>query len=410
MLRNFWVIVLFVLSGIAIGLISPDVGKGLLQYGKFYLTLLGMSVTPIVFSAVTGAVGRLLRRGTEGNLIKRIGTVFTIAVLIGSTVGVVGALIAQPGASLEIEKRQILGRFLQQVDVPKAEQESDRASSISFIAREVIPDNIFRVFVDDRKLAIVFLSLLMGVAIGVSNSDSSLRLLEVFDAVYEIFVRILNWILYLLPLGLCALTAGLTAHTGSDILYAISRILIGFYLCCGFMWLVYVAAIRLVTGLSVPYIFTALREPLTLAFFSNSLVAMPLAMKHLEERLHQPVELVRTVFPLGVSVNRHAYPLLFSFMSVFVAQVSHADLTYYDLVQIIVTSGLIGMAAVGNAAVVAPLMAVVLQPLGLPHTLAVIIIVQCTGVLNPMVKLTNVFGCCATATILAARRSQNADT
>ena len=125
-------------------------------------------------------------------------------------------------------------------------------------------------------------------------------------------------------------------------------------------------------------------------------------MKHLKERLHQPDEVVKLVVPLGVAMNRHAYPLLFSFMAVFSAQVFHVDLSSGNLIHITVASGLVGMAAMGNTAVVAPLLAVVLSPLGLPHTLAVIIVVQCAGILNPMVKITNIFGCCATTTLIAA--------
>jgi len=409
LLRNFWVILLFVLSGIGIGFVSKDAGEGMLPFGRLYLSLLGMTVTPIVFAAVIGAVGRLLRQGAQGNLLKRIVPVFAVAVLIGSTVGAVGAIISRPGVSLDIEKQRILGTVLQEKDVPQLQGERDRASGIVRFARELIPDNVFRIFTHDRRLAVVFLALLMGVAIGVSATDSSARLLEIFDAVYEIFVRILNWVLYLLPLGLCALTAGLAAGMGADLLSAISHILVAFYLCCGFMWLLYMVVIRLVTRKPFSYIFSSLKAPLTLAFFSNSLVAMPLAMKHLKERLHQPDQVVKVVFPLGVVMNRHAYPLLFSFMAIFVAQLHHADLSYYHLIQIIVASGLVGMAAVGNAAVVAPLLAVVLDPLGLPHTLAVIIIVQCTGILNPMVKATNVFGCCATSTVIAAPWAEKGD-
>ena len=406
-LRNFWVILLFIVAGMGIGFFSKDAGKGMLPFGRYYLGLLGMTVTPIVFAAVTNAVGRLLRQGTEGNLLKRIVPVFAVAVLIASAVGVAGAIIARPGALLDKEKQHTLGRLLQEKDATELHGEKKHASGMSRFVREVIPDNIFRIFADDRKLAIVFLSLLMGIAIGVSSTDSSARLMELLDAVYEIFVRILNWLLYLLPFGLCALTAGLTASMGADLLSAISRILVAFYLCCGVMWIIYTVVIRLVTRKSFSYIFTSLREPLTLAFFSNSLVAMPLTMKHLKERLHQPDEVVKLVVPLGVAMNRHAYPLLFSFMAVFVAQVFHVDLSYGNLIHITVASGLVGMAAVGNTAVVAPLLAVVLSPLGLPHTLAVIIIVQCAGILNPMVKITNIFGCCATTTLIAAPWTDN---
>lgn len=375
--------------------------------GKYYLSLLGMTVTPIVFGAVTTSVGRLFRQGVKGRLLKRIVPVFAISVLIASSVGVLGAIISRPGVSLDQKNRDILGKLLQGHDLQQVRV--DKSDPFSRFIEEVIPHNIFQAFSNDKKLAIVFVSLLMGVAIGVSSTDSSARLMEVLDAVYEIFVRILNWLLYLLPFGLCALAAGLTAQMGTELLSAISRILITFYVCCGFMWLLYVVTIRLATGKSVAHIFSSLREPLTLAFFSNSLVAMPLTMKHLEERMHQPEQIVKTVIPLGVAMNRHAYPLLFAVMAVFTAQVFHTELSLFDLVQISVAAALVGMAAVGNTAVVAPLVAVVMDLQTLPHALAVIIMVECAGILNPMVKITNIFGCCATQTVIAAPWAEQTD-
>ncbi len=409
LLKNFWVIVLSCASGIVIGCVSKDAGEGMLPFGTHYLSLLGMTVTPIVFGALTTAVGRLLRQDTKQDLLRRIIPVFAIAALIAPSVGVTGAMISRPGVSLDKESRDTLGHLLLNMDLPQLRKDMEGASGLSRLVGEVIPANIFQAFSHDKKLAVVFVSLLMGVAIGVSNTDSSARLMEVLDAVYEIFVRILNWILYLLPFGLCALAAGLAANMGAGLLSAISRILIAFYMCCGFMWLLYMVTIRLATRKSFSYIIRSLREPLTLAFFSNSLVAMPLTMKHLVEYMHQPEQIVKTVIPLGVTMNRHAYPILFAFMTVFTAQTLHMDLSYYDLAQIAVASGVVGMAAVGNTAVVAPLVAVVTDLQGLPPALAVIIMVECSGILNPMVKATNVFGCCAASTVIAAPWSKETD-
>jgi proton glutamate symport protein len=252
----------------------------------------------------------------------------------------------------------------------------------------------------------------MGLALGLSRSEASGRLLEVVEGVYETFFKILNWVLYALPLGLFCLIGGHIAAIGSEYLLALGKITGIFYVCCLFMAFLYLMAMRVATGLSIGGMFKALRDPLALAFVSsNSLVAMPMALRHLEEDLHQSHDLVRLVVPLGIVMNRHAYPLLFSFMTVYVSQVYDHPLGILQLLQVSVASAMIGMAAIGPAASVAPLLALILLPLGLPAGLAVATLVETTALVTPIVAMTHLFGSCATATLIgagAARRKAKA--
>ena len=87
-------------------------------------------------------------------------------------------------------------------------------------------------------------------------------------------------------------------------------------------------------------------------------------------------------------------------MAVMTAQFYGHALTLVDVVGIVLSAAIVGMAAVGNLAVVAPLVLEVLQPLGLPAGFAVIILVQSTALVNPVVKLTQLFGACATTSVI----------
>ena len=169
------------------------------------------------------------------------------------------------------------------------------------------------------------------------------------------------------------------------------------------MCVFYAVAIRLFTRYPFRYILSSLRDALGLAFFSNSLVAMPLAMQKLEEKLHLPGPGVRMVLPLGTIMNRHIYPLLFALMAVLTAQFYGHALTPVNVIHIVLASAFVGMAAVGNLAVVAPLVQEIIGPLGLPAGIAILILIQCTAVLNPVIKMTQVFGACATTAVICSR-------
>ena len=194
----------------------------------------------------------------------------------------------------------------------------------------------------------IFVSILMGISLGVNRSQASGHLLQVVRGLYETFFKILDWTLYALPFGLVCLVAGQIATLGTQYMISLSKVIGIFYLCCGVMCIAYVFVIRLVTGYPIVTILRAFRDPLTLAFVaSNSLVAMPEALRHLEDDLGQPADVVELVVPLGIVMNRHAYPVLFALMTVFVAQIYNHPLTVSQVIQVSLAAALAGMAAIG---------------------------------------------------------------
>jgi proton glutamate symport protein len=213
-------------------------------------------------------------------------------------------------------------------------------------------------------------------------------------------MKILGWVLYILPFALFSLSAALIATSGWSILSAFSRMFILIYASCLVMCCLYALSMRWATRHPMLRILRSLRDALGLAFFSNSLVAMPLAMERLEKELKLPGPIVSLVMPLGTVMNRHIYPLIFALMGVMTAQFYGHSLTLVDVATIAATSAAVGMAAVGNLAVVAPFVQDVLEPLGLPAGFAVILLVQSVALINPVVKLTQLFGTCATTSVI----------
>ncbi len=403
LLRNFWVNLLAVTLGIVIAFISKNTAKNLIPIGNLYLSLLAMTILPIVFSAITHSLGQLLRSGKAKKYIGRLIVIFSITVILGGSVGVLGAILGKPGSDLGSEHHKMLGELLLYAPSEPTLPEKSVGGFVAFFAR-VVPKNIFWAFANNHSLAVIFVSILMGLALGLNQSKASGRLLEVLRGLYETFFKILTWVLYGLPVGLCCLVAGQIATIGSQYLFVLGKVTGLFYLCCGFMCVLYVVAMRVVTRLPTGKILKALRDPLALAFVSsNSLVAMPMAVQHLEDDLGQSHDVVELVVPLGIVMNRHAYPILFGFMTVFVSQVYNHPLGIIQLLQVSISSALIGMAAIGPAASVAPMLALILSPLGLPSGLAVATLVETTALVTPIVAMTHLFGSCATATLIGTK-------
>lgn len=400
LLRNFWVNIGAIGLGIATGLLAHEFAKSLIPLGRLYVALLSMTVLPIVFSAIAHSVGQMLRSESAGLYLKRLVPVFAVTVVIGATVGVTGAALFKPGQGLNTETQHMLGRLL--IDSgTRPEATTPGSRGLIGLLTEMVPVNVFRAFTTDKSLAVVFVSLLMGAAMGTSRSEAGSVLLKVMRGIYETFFKILSWALYGLPFGLFCLVAGQTTEVGATQVVMLGRIVLLFYGCCIVMCLLYVACLRFTTRSPLLTILNSLREPLTLSFVaSNSLVAMPQAMTNMEEKLKQPQDVVRFVVPLGITMNRHAYPILFAMMTVFLAQMYGHSLSLTALLQIALAAAVVGMAAIGPAASVAPMMAMIVQPLGLPAGPAVAILVETTAVITPIVAMTHLLGSCATSSLI----------
>jgi proton glutamate symport protein len=248
-LRSFRVNLLAIGVGVLIGLFSKQMGESLKIAGQLYLALLTMTVLPIVFSAITHGVGRLLRSGRFGRNLGYLVVIFVGWVLLGSMLGILVGTVGKAGVDLKAEDSKALGTLLIQDQSPRIHGNPSSAG-LSQLLGDVIPHNVFAAFVGGKGLAVVFISILMGISLGTNRSQASDRLLETIRGIYETFFKIMGWVLYGLPFGLCCLTAEHVATVGTTILVVLLKLIVLLYAGCGVLWLIYLFIMRFVTGKS----------------------------------------------------------------------------------------------------------------------------------------------------------------
>ncbi|MFZ4777478.1 MAG: cation:dicarboxylate symporter family transporter, partial [Terrimicrobiaceae bacterium] len=159
------------------------------------------------------------------------------------------------------------------------------------------------------------MAILLGLALVQVKDQAHITASSLFSAVYEMFISILDWILYLLPLGLFCLLADQASEVGVDALRAMLSIVAVYLVCFGIMAALYLAQIRRATGKSVPEIWRIFKEPFTLAFVASSDSALPSILRRMGE-LHYPSELVSSVVPLSAVLNRHGTAIVFAITTV----------------------------------------------------------------------------------------------
>lgn len=397
-LKNPWLCVVGILIGLYIGNVYKDIGVALALPGDLYLSLLKMSVIPIITTAIIGGLARMLRGGLAGKYMARLVVLFLVTVLFGSAFGMLAALIGKPGVDLGQASQAFLGTALM------AGGDSTQTQDVGMwnIVVQMVPANVFNAFSTGQILGVIFVSVMIGAAVGMSQSEAGERFLDVIQGTQEAFVKILGWVLYGLPFGLACLIAGQVAVLGIEAILALGKYIIVFYIASIILCIIYLLIIKLATRKPFWRIISAIRDPLFVAFSASSSIApIPIALSNMEEELDLPREVVNLVIPLTVAMNRHSYALLFSFTAIFLAQLFGTILSIGDYLLIFFISALAGNAAAGRLAAVAPMIGYILGPIGIPVSVGITIFITVGAILDPIIQMCILFGGCANAAVIS---------
>jgi len=404
-LKRPWLLVLMLILGAFVGHTWKTLGEQLVQPGNLYLSLLTMSVIPIISTAIISGLARMLRSGIASSHMSYIWLLFIVTVLIASGLGILAGYIGQPGVNLGQSVEVFIGQMLLQ----ESEALVTSANGEHFlwnILFQLVPANVIGVFSGGDILGVIFVSIAMGTAIGRSRSKAADRFYETVEGIHEIFVKILGWVLYGLPIGLFCMIGGQVATLGMEALLALGKFVLVFYLAASVLCIFYLLVMRLSTGLPILRIISAIRDPLFVSFSAASCIApLPIALEKMQGELGQRPDICNLVIPLTVAMNRHSYALLFSLTAIFICQLFGKTLDFSQILLVLFTSALIGTAAAGRLATVGVLLVYVLEPIGIPVSVAITIFISIGAILDPMVQMSILFGGCANAAVISNRES-----
>ncbi|MGB1110628.1 MAG: dicarboxylate/amino acid:cation symporter, partial [Gammaproteobacteria bacterium] len=385
--------------GVFVGNQWNSIGLILKQPGDLYLAMITMSVLPIMSTAIITGLARMLRSGVASEYLSRLVFLFVLTALVGSALGLAVALIGQPGVSLGGASEAFLGKLLM--------RENELTSNMSDqglwgIITELVPSNIFGAFSEGQILGVIFVSALIGAAVGVSKSESAQRFLETAEGLNESFVRILAWVLYGLPVGLFCMLAGQVAALGIEAIFALGKFVMLFYLAGIILCVFYFLVIRVSTGVSSGRILSAIRDPLFVSFSAASSIApIPIALEKMRNELKQPEDVCDVVIPLSVAMNRHSYAMLFAFTAIFLAQLFGKTLDLGQIMLVLFTSAMVGTATAGRLAAAGVMLVYILAPIGVPVSVGITIFVTVGAIIDPIVQMCILFGGCANAAVIA---------
>ena len=348
----FIALVLAVIAGIALQNYSDFATNYIKPFGTIFLNLLKFIVCPLVLISILSGILSM-------SDIKRVGAIggktvvyYMITTAFATCIGLIGAVIFK--------------RFFPVLETTDLVYEAKEAQSFIDTLVDIFPSNFVAPMLNASMLQIIVMALLIGFSIILVGAKAK-PVVDLVNALNEVFMKCMELILKLSPLGVFCLLCPVVATNGAMILGSLAMVLLAAYVCYFFHGaLVYSTAVRVLGGMSPIKFFKGMLPAMMFAFSSASSVGtIPINME-CTEQLGASKEVTSFVLPLGATINMDGTAIYQGVCSVFIASCYGIDLTLAQMATIVVTATLasIGTAGVPGSGMI--MLTMVLTSVGLP--------------------------------------------
>ena len=387
-----WQILTALVLGVAYGAFFPQYVHYVSWAGEIFIRALKMIIIPLILSSIISGVTSI---GNAENL-GRLGLKTMLYYVMTSTLAILTGLffvnLLEPGVGADLG----LSKNVENLDVIE--------DSFGQILIKIIPTNIFRAFVENKMLSVIFFAILFGFFITKTKPKSKKILSDFFDAVFDVMMKITFFIILFAPFGVFGIVALQVSESGNLLDLAQSM---GMYMLAVLLALTVHATITLplltrFIGKANPLKhFKNVTTPLLTAWStSSSSATLPLTIQAVEENDGVSNKISSFTLPLGATINMDGTALYECVAAMFIAQAYGVDLTFGQQIIVVVTALLASVGAAGIPMAGLVMISVILSAVGLPLE-GVGLILSVDRILDMFRTATNVWSDSCGAVIIA---------
>jgi len=300
-----------------------------------FVKMLQLISIPVIFLAI---ISTIISMETLGRFKRLGGSVFkytVITTLMASTIALIMFVLIDPVPDISLRQDLL--------------QQTDHASYVDVVFN-MIPNNLVKAFLDNNVIGIAVLAFLFGIVTLSLPAENKQTLLHLFSSLFQMFVKVAQYVIFLLPLAVFAFVMILVDGARHDpaqldrllkfLLVVLSANLIQAFVVLPLM-LKY-------KGIQPSKVFMAVLPALTTAFFSRSSSAtLPLTIECVSK---QPIskKVVNFSLPLCTVINMNGCAAFILAAVLFVGMSTGMEFSVWHMIAWIFLATL---AAIGNASV-----------------------------------------------------------
>ena len=358
--------------------------------GQIFKNLLMLVVVPLVFFSLVSGISSL------SNMVK-LGSIATKTIgLYLMTTGIAVSLALIFGWVFN------LSGYEGEVD---SFSPTTGDSSLYGTVMRIFPNNIFGAFVENNMLGIVFISILFGIALNLTDELTG-GMSKTFEKLNTVFLKIVLLIMSFAPEGVFCLMGSYVMEKVLNVFGDLAQyVALLIFVLAFHLFFTYSLLLKVFAKLNPLTFYRKMKDVALFAFSTSSSAAtIPVTLKTVTDELGVKKDVSAFVVPVGATINMDGTAIMQGLATMFIASTVGVDLTLVQYGQIvllaIVTS--IGTAAVPSAGTVT--LALILGSLGLPLD-AIGLILAVDRILDMIRTAVNVCGDAAVSCIVA--KSEN---
>lgn len=411
LLHNPWLIIGSMALGGYLGVTHRQLATKIAPFGELYLALLQMCVLPIMITAVIIGLGKLVQMGKAVQYFKRMAGVYLSGLVVVSIIVLLLGTWIAPSKHLTEKDKAVLSEQLanindvQVIDIDKPAAAKPENKLFAFI-QDLVPNNIFAALSKGQNMAVLFFCLILGIALGKSRIETTQPVFSMLESSRDALLKIVGWTIYALPFGLCCILAGNTSAKGVHILMVLSKLVILYYLFALILMLIFSLIIWRFSHYGYRQCWKAMKEPLIIAFSTrSSFAAIPSLLKNLHEKLAIDEQSANLLVPVGVLLNPLGSVMHYSLAAIFITQLYGQSLNLELFIITIISTICASIAAAGIPTIATlGLLAIVLEPLNAPISVAIMLFAMLDSFIDPIITLLNVHGNSAAAIFILRKQ------
>ena len=328
--------------------------KWIKPFGDIFVNLLKFIVVPLVLLSITDGVISMGDIGKVGKIGWKTVAYFLVTTAIACVIGLVVATVFKGSFPI--------------LELAEDAAYEAKSSNIMDVIVGIFPSNFVNPMVNSSMLQIIVMALFFGCGILVAGEKGK-PFGNFVSSFNEVTQAVMGFILKVSPIGVFCLMTWVVAAQGPKILGSLGLVLLAAYV--GYIIhvvFVYSLSVKIFAKMSPLAFFKGIFPAAVFAFTSTSSVATLPVSKECCDKMGVESEISSFCLPLGATINMDGTAIYQCVAAIFLAKCIGVDLTFAQMVMIVVTATLASIGTAGTSGAGMIMLAMVLEAVGIPTT------------------------------------------
>jgi proton glutamate symport protein len=414
-----WRIIIGLVLGLVYGIAAAIAGwtefteHWIVPFGTIFMNSLKFIGVPLVLGSLVSGVASLSDIKTLSRIGGKTIGIYIVTTAIAVTIGLVLVNLVRPGDAIPVElQAELRESYSGDVEVGgEVLSEARDRGPLAFVV-ELVPENFFSAASENSNmLQVVVIAIVIGIGLVQLEEEKAKPLIDLFDSLANLVIRLVDLIMLMAPVGVFALIAGTITDVAGDDPSRITQLLgaLALYLVTVLAGLAihvaftYGALLKFFTPLDFKTFYNGIAPAQLIGFSTSSSGAtLPVTMERVEEKLGVPDKVSSFVLPLGATINMDGTAVYQAVAAVFIAQSIGMDLGVGAQLTIILTAVMasIGTPALPGAGIV--MLMIVLEAVGIPSA-GIALVLGLDRILDMIRTACNITGDATVSVVIASR-------